>query len=619
MKTIEKLHQEWMSFQPLPADIQKQIDQKFMLEFNYNSNHLEGNTLTYGQTELLLLFGKVDSDAKMHDLEEMKAHNVCLKMIQEEALSDRPLTEINPENTSNNSLGVTMNGNNLSILSPIVTTETKEQYPVWNFIINIRQDAYLFDFLSITPLGTTDISNLVTVKGNSYFINAPTSGTSYIHFSSQLSFDGENFSLKIGTPSETTSTTTPTNLAQPEVANGNFLLFKVVKVDDTHDTVVVPGKNWTVTDSVAEFDASTHVLFFDGDYDHPSYTITPLAHLKWNNGNGEYLSRLNHAIRLAEATKDSQKLDFQKLLGDNLLGNIAQALLGSNSGGTVPAPIGTNGTAYTIPAGMIAFDILKASADEPSYINIIVAVNPEQNPADNFIGIYGPRDVNNWRDEFKLSTNYKQRFKLPVSMAGTYPSYLEKYYTTISGYYTQQDGKYVKTSAEDGPFYAYLGGEVAYVAYTFSITEPGVYLLGSSSGPMTVAYFSVDGAAGAGNDGAGNLPLGFVDFVYDNGSETNPTILTVDKHQSGAHVVEAEDLNTYYYPSYQYVRLIPVKDSKTIPLEEIYIRRYINGTPTADHNADIKRFISMRRKDSDTTFMLVSSIYADNATIGTSS
>lgn len=93
MKTIEKLHQEWMSFQPLPADIQKQIDQKFMLEFNYNSNHLEGNTLTYGQTELLLLFGKVDSDAKMHDLEEMKAHNVCLKMIQEEALSDRPLTE----------------------------------------------------------------------------------------------------------------------------------------------------------------------------------------------------------------------------------------------------------------------------------------------------------------------------------------------------------------------------------------------------------------------------------------------------------------------------------------------------------------------------------------------
>ncbi len=34
-----------------------------MLEFNYNSNHLEGNTLTYGQTELLLLFDKVSDPA----------------------------------------------------------------------------------------------------------------------------------------------------------------------------------------------------------------------------------------------------------------------------------------------------------------------------------------------------------------------------------------------------------------------------------------------------------------------------------------------------------------------------------------------------------------------------
>lgn len=40
------------------------------------------------------MFDKVDGDAKMHDLEEMKAHNVGLKMMQEEAqATDRPLTE----------------------------------------------------------------------------------------------------------------------------------------------------------------------------------------------------------------------------------------------------------------------------------------------------------------------------------------------------------------------------------------------------------------------------------------------------------------------------------------------------------------------------------------------
>lgn len=94
MNRIENLYKEWMSLQPITSDVQNKIDQKFMLEFNYNSNHIEGNTLTYGQTELLLMFGKVDGDAKMHDLEEMKAHNVGLKMMQEEAqATDRPLTE----------------------------------------------------------------------------------------------------------------------------------------------------------------------------------------------------------------------------------------------------------------------------------------------------------------------------------------------------------------------------------------------------------------------------------------------------------------------------------------------------------------------------------------------
>lgn len=85
MTEIETLYNEWLSYQPLPEDASNRLRQKFMLEFNYNSNHIEGNTLTYGQTELLLLFGKVAEAAQMKDLEEMKAHNVGLKMMIEEA------------------------------------------------------------------------------------------------------------------------------------------------------------------------------------------------------------------------------------------------------------------------------------------------------------------------------------------------------------------------------------------------------------------------------------------------------------------------------------------------------------------------------------------------------
>lgn len=94
MTKMELLYEEWQSLQPVKEEYQQRLDQKFMLEFNYNSNHIEGNTLTYGQTELLLKFGEVSEPAKMKDLEEMKAHNLCLNIIKMEAKdADRPLTE----------------------------------------------------------------------------------------------------------------------------------------------------------------------------------------------------------------------------------------------------------------------------------------------------------------------------------------------------------------------------------------------------------------------------------------------------------------------------------------------------------------------------------------------
>ena len=94
MNNIETLFKEWQALQPVKEEYQQRLDQKFMLEFNYNSNHIEGNTLTYGQTEMLLMFGKVVDEANMKDLEEMKASNVGLKMVKEMALDkEQPLTE----------------------------------------------------------------------------------------------------------------------------------------------------------------------------------------------------------------------------------------------------------------------------------------------------------------------------------------------------------------------------------------------------------------------------------------------------------------------------------------------------------------------------------------------
>jgi Fic family protein len=80
---------------PMKASDEKRLKKKLRLEFNYNSNHMEGNTLTYGQTQLLLFFDKSSGDVPVSDIEEMKAHDVALSQIEEMARDkERPLTEL---------------------------------------------------------------------------------------------------------------------------------------------------------------------------------------------------------------------------------------------------------------------------------------------------------------------------------------------------------------------------------------------------------------------------------------------------------------------------------------------------------------------------------------------
>lgn len=79
---------------PMKPENSRRLNHKFRLEFNYNSNHLEGNTLTYGETELLLIFDDTKGDHTMREYEEMKAHDVAYGLIEDWANDEeRPLTE----------------------------------------------------------------------------------------------------------------------------------------------------------------------------------------------------------------------------------------------------------------------------------------------------------------------------------------------------------------------------------------------------------------------------------------------------------------------------------------------------------------------------------------------
>ena len=91
---IDQLSATYNSLLPMSPENQRRWDKKVRLEFNYNSNHIEGNTLTYGETELLLLFDETHGSRPMRDYEEMKAHDVAFQKIKEWATdTETPLTE----------------------------------------------------------------------------------------------------------------------------------------------------------------------------------------------------------------------------------------------------------------------------------------------------------------------------------------------------------------------------------------------------------------------------------------------------------------------------------------------------------------------------------------------
>ena len=91
---IKKAMEAWRALQPLTEKERDRLSRRFTVDFNYNSNHIEGNTLTYGQTEILLMFGKVIGEADVRDVQEMTASNIGLRMMtQEAAVKELPLTQ----------------------------------------------------------------------------------------------------------------------------------------------------------------------------------------------------------------------------------------------------------------------------------------------------------------------------------------------------------------------------------------------------------------------------------------------------------------------------------------------------------------------------------------------
>ncbi|QIX60749.1 Fic family protein [Hymenobacter sp. BT18] len=90
---VDRLKAELDVLRPLSPEQEARVLQKFRLEWNYNSNAIEGNSLTLGETRSLLLHGLTASGKPMRDHLDIKGHNEAVLALEEFVRSEYPLTE----------------------------------------------------------------------------------------------------------------------------------------------------------------------------------------------------------------------------------------------------------------------------------------------------------------------------------------------------------------------------------------------------------------------------------------------------------------------------------------------------------------------------------------------
>ncbi len=86
-----QLKQELDSLRPLSSDDELRIMDKFRLDWNYHSNNLEGNSLTYGETKALILFNITAQGKPFKDYVEIKGHDKAIKWVLSIINQERPI------------------------------------------------------------------------------------------------------------------------------------------------------------------------------------------------------------------------------------------------------------------------------------------------------------------------------------------------------------------------------------------------------------------------------------------------------------------------------------------------------------------------------------------------
>jgi Fic family protein len=93
LQEIDALKKQIDDVRPLSAEIEGRVMQKLRLDWNYNSNAIEGNKLSYGETTALLMHGITAKGKPLKDHLDIKGHNEAVGYLERIVQDERNFTE----------------------------------------------------------------------------------------------------------------------------------------------------------------------------------------------------------------------------------------------------------------------------------------------------------------------------------------------------------------------------------------------------------------------------------------------------------------------------------------------------------------------------------------------
>ena len=93
IQRVDELKGEIDALRPISPEQEQRIMQKFRLDWTYHSNAIEGNSLTYGETRALLLYGVTAKGKPLKDALDIKGHHEALDYLVAFVQQKQELTE----------------------------------------------------------------------------------------------------------------------------------------------------------------------------------------------------------------------------------------------------------------------------------------------------------------------------------------------------------------------------------------------------------------------------------------------------------------------------------------------------------------------------------------------